>query len=132
MLAKAAIKAIAQYIHSDTYSGFISATNGAKIVATLEKILQMPNEAARMEVGKSKLFPKYAKLKQALIPNLELRIKRLSVNWSEGSKPISASIPANAIKKLKINVDFNPSFLIIYPETAYAATSETPETMPLM
>lgn len=51
MLAKPAMRATKQNIHSEIYSGFISATNGEKIVATLAKILQAPNEAAMIEVG---------------------------------------------------------------------------------
>jgi hypothetical protein len=46
-----------QKIHYDRVSGFHSATYGAKIVATLAKILQDPKELATMLVGNKKLLP---------------------------------------------------------------------------
>ena len=53
MLATAAKSAMSTNIHSLDVSGLSSATYGANIVATLAKVLQNPNEAATMEVGKS-------------------------------------------------------------------------------
>ena len=74
MLATKAKKATTQKIHWARIS-FNSATNGAQIVAILEKILQAPYDVDNITVGNSNTFPRYAMLKEEAIPNLDPRMK---------------------------------------------------------
>lgn len=57
-------------------SGFNSAMNGAKAVASLEMILHIPIVDEIIDTGKRVALPKKQQLKHYVIPNLPPRMKK--------------------------------------------------------